>query len=199
MPILQSTISSSAQIHLHPAFFVFHYPSLIPLFLSLHYLPSRLSNRFIPLSPCSRSLCNYFVLVCIPVTIPPCRFVSHLSLSRFIVCVCVTHTRSSAILLILLSRRRHAPMDSPLLHRLLLPLCFFILYVSLSSNFPSRVPAPLFSSPLSVFLINSSPPTSLTLSPYSLSIQLRIGGLHCASQCWLNAPAGPAMPSVVSC
>lgn len=87
MPILQSTISSSAQIHLHPAFFVFHYPSLIPLFLSLHYLPSRLSNRFIPLSPCSRSLCNYFVLVCIPVTIPPCRFVSHLSLSRFIVCV----------------------------------------------------------------------------------------------------------------
>ena len=170
MPVLQSTISFSAQIHLHPAFFVFHYPSLIPLFLSLHYLPSQLSNRFIPLSLRSRSLCNYFVLVCIPVIIPPCRFVSHLSLSHFCVCVCVcvcvTHTHSPAIFLILLSRRRHAPMDSPLLHRLLL-VFFFILYVSLSSNFPSQVPAPLFSSP-SLFSSSIPLPRPLLPSPHTL-------------------------------
>lgn len=32
----------------------------------------------------------------------------------------------------------------------------------------------------------SSPP------PFTLSIQLRLGGLHCTSQCRLNVPAGPA-------
>lgn len=46
--------------------FVFHHHSLILLFFSLHYLPSHLSNRFVPLLLCSHSLCNYFCsIVCV--------------------------------------------------------------------------------------------------------------------------------------
>lgn len=153
------------------------------MFLSLHYLPSQLSNRFIPLSLCSRSLCNYFVLVCILFIKPPCRFCLHLFLFH-----------SAAALLTFI------PQPSFLFCSLSLSLpwttrysslALFLFFNSLSvSQFSFPYHLSLISCPLSVFLITSSLPTSPILPLYSLSIQLRLGGLHCASQCWLNVPAG---------
>lgn len=145
------------------------------------------------------TLCNYFVLFfAFFLYQAALTFLFHLSPSHS---VTASHTFIPQPSFSALSRCRCAPVDAPLLHPLFL-FFFKILFLFHSfslSIFLLRSLLPNFLPPMSVFLINSSPPASPTLSPCSLSIQLRLGELHCTSQCWLSVPMRPAMLSVVSC